>query len=64
MNQIKWGGHSVIIFAPGTNRFDLLVSKYGEGEEARGHYFYQWQSRGSQPGGTVNVDDYESSETD
>ncbi|HEY1933208.1 MAG TPA: hypothetical protein VGG99_14435 [Acetobacteraceae bacterium] len=59
MNQIKWDGHSLLAFAPGTDRFDLVVSKYGSSTKARGHHFYQWQARAGNTSGLVNVDNYE-----
>ena len=64
-NSVKsFGSHAVLAFAPGPNRFDLILSKFGYGEKERGtkHHFYQWQARVGTLQGQVNVDDYEKSE--
>jgi hypothetical protein len=59
----RYNGKSVLVFATGPSSFDLIVSKYGFGDELkRNHHFYHWQSRGSSFNGLVNVDDYQGEE--
>jgi hypothetical protein len=66
-NQIKWAGHSLIVFAPGTSSLDLIVSKFGYGE-SRGdklkHHFYHWQARSEGIQGAVSIDDYDGAESE
>jgi len=59
----KYSGQSLMVFAPGPNSFDLIVSKYGYGQDLkRNHHFFHWQSRAKGFSGVVSVDDYESEE--
>jgi hypothetical protein len=56
----RYGGKSVLVFAPGPASFDIMLSKYGFGDDLkRNHHFYHWQARGRSFDGLVNVDDYE-----
>lgn len=49
---------SLIVFAPGKDRFDLIVSKYGYGDNLKSnHHFYHWQARGKLTGDQTHVDD-------
>ena len=59
----RFTGKSLLVFAYGEHSFDLIVSKYGVGDNlSRNHYFYQWQARTRGFEGLVNVDDYEGEE--
>jgi hypothetical protein len=54
-----YAGESVIVFAPGRESFDLIISKYGFGDNGkRNHHFFQWQARTASFKGLVNIDDY------
>lgn len=62
-NEAKFTGKSLLVFAYGAHSFDLIVSKYGMGENlSRKHYFFQWQARTRGFEGLVSVDDYEGEE--
>jgi hypothetical protein len=54
-----YSGKCVVVFAPGPQSFDLIVSKWGFGDSLKhSHHFYQWQARTQSFTGLVNVDDY------
>lgn len=54
-----YSGKCVVVFAVGPQSFDLIVSKWGFGDNLKhGHHFYQWQARTNSFSGLVNVDDY------
>jgi hypothetical protein len=62
-NNDNYHGKSVLVFAPGPTSFDIIVSKYGFGDDLkRNHHFYQWQARSHSFQGLVNVDDYTNEE--
>lgn len=49
---------SLIVFAPGKDRFDLIVSKYGYADHTKkNHHFYHWQARSKLTGDQAHVDD-------
>lgn len=49
---------SLIVFAPGKDRFDLIVSKYGYADNLKkNHHFYHWQARSKLTGDQAHVDD-------
>lgn len=53
MNQ-----ESLIVFAPGKDRFDLIVSKYGYADHTKkNHHFYHWQARTRLTNDQAHVDD-------
>ena len=55
-----YSGNSLLVFAPGSASFDLIVSKYGYGDDLKKkHDYYYWQSRGQGFQGVVSVDDYD-----
>lgn len=59
-NGLNYNGKSVVALAFGPSSFDLIVSKYGFGDDLkRNHHFFQWQARSQGFQGLVNVDDYE-----
>ena len=59
----RYNGKSLLVFAPGPSSFDIIVSKYGYGDDLkRNHHFYQWQARSNNFTGLVNVDDYQGEE--
>jgi hypothetical protein len=59
----RYNGKSLLVFAAGPDSLDIIVSKYGYGDNLkRNHHFYQWQARVSGFTGLVNVDDYEGEE--
>jgi len=61
--QDAYHGESVLVFAPGPASFDLIVSKYGYGDDLkRNHHFFQWQARDKSFQGLVHVDDYQGEE--
>jgi hypothetical protein len=50
---------SLLVFAPGTVSFDLILSKYGYGDNQRkNHKFYHWQARLTGVEDMVHVDNY------
>ena len=55
-----YSGNSLVVFAPGSASFDLIVSKYGYGDDLKhNHHYYHWQSRAQGFQGVVSVDDYD-----
>jgi hypothetical protein len=62
-NTDRYNGKSVLVFAAGPSSFDLIVSKYGYGDDLKhNHHFYQWQARSDSFEGLVSVDDYRDEE--
>jgi hypothetical protein len=58
-NISAYSGKSLLVFATGPSSFDLIVSKYGYGENLKhNHHFYQWQARDKSFQGFVSVEDY------
>jgi hypothetical protein len=58
-------GETLILFATGVGRFDIIVSKYGCGENLENnHHFYHWSSRSVVFTGGIGLDDYDTNETD
>jgi len=56
----NYRGDSLVVLAFGPASFDLIVSKYGYGDDLRhNHHFFHWQARTQGFQGLVNVDDYE-----
>lgn len=61
--ESRYRGKSLLVFAYGPSSFDLIVSKYGDGEKLkRNHHFFQWQARTTGFQGLVHVDDYQGEE--
>ena len=59
-NGLGYNGTSLVVLAFGPSSFDLIVSKYGYGDDQNhNHHFFQWQARIQGFQGLVNVDDYE-----
>ncbi len=59
----RYSGNRLVVFAFGPQSFDIIVSKYGCGENLkRNHHFCQWQARTNSFQGLVNVDRYEGEE--
>ena len=60
---VSYTGKNLLVFAYSPDSFDLIVSKYGDGENlTRNHHFFQWQARTKGFDGLVHVDDYEAEE--
>ena len=59
-----YNGETVMVFAYGPTSFDLIVSKYGFGDDLKkNHHFFHWQARTSFFRGAVSVDDYEDADS-